>query len=1091
MLISTPTDATGSYSQFGYSVALSGDGNTVLVGTPYGNVNDFRSGYAAIFSAGTASIIREIDQTSYSLFGVSASISYDGLYCAIGAAGPGNMPFTIDGSVLVTKPERHVTVFYSLPGDYTIAGWSRWTAGTTMFSTPAVQLGTDGTRFTGAHNGTSFGTPDTITWPEITFLEFLTVANSAIKKTTGSQDWNGFARTSQSYTQTAYMTAKPGNTMARMAFGLSTKSGGTPPFDLDYGWLFNGDVTTSILENGITYPGFGGYTSSTIFSITYDSTNVSYYKNGQLQRVSRRAPSRPLYGQVNMYTVGSVLTELDFGYNFSRITNGVWQHVVFTYLGDYNISNIYVNGQLQAYIGAAPPNTTLAGPLTIGIDWKGYIDDVRTYAGVMSPEQVSAMYVYESTLPPEPSPISYTLPAMALNFGTSDVQSISNIGSYAVAVTGTVVSHDSLRLSKSVATPYFSPSVKYLSVTSKTISPSLANPGTVLLSSNYTLADEQTFIVQQTNRAAVNLQWTFTGVPPGLVVSSQTDYGVTFKIYKGTTIANSTFISVSALNPSNLSTSVVSFAVSVTDGIAVGGDFVADVNGRRIHVFTSASSTLTLLANGTVDMLLVGGGGGGGAGYAGGGGGGGGVLYRTDYSLGAGSYTITVGAGGRGGYGAAEPLSGGDTTIEALLTVLGGGSGATDQTVLGGAIVPARTGGSGGGGGANAISGALGTPGQGYEGGRGVTPGLISSGGGGGAGSPGGSRVVILTSIAGAYAQFGFASAISQDGRFLLVGAPQASNGDGYAALFDAVTGVFVCAFVSTAGTSAQFGSSIGISDNGSRVIIGAPTCNSGAGYAAVFDGMNGALVASLNGSGGNQFGFSVAISGDGTTAIAGTPGIDGLNGYVNAYTGTTYTTVTQMVYTPTNDEYFGHAVSVTSDGSIVLVGSPNKGSGSGYAAAFSTSTGSFYKEFMNTAGPFAYFGFSVAISSDGQRVVIGAPTANANAGYAAVYNVQSQNLVSTMVNIPGETSQFGFSVGIHNTGSFAIVGAPLAYSNGQGGYVGLFDASNGTVYRTFTPEYPMTGASVSISAGLVSAVGGACIEALPFRIDGGVTIYF
>ena len=1084
-LISTPTDSTGSYSQFGFSVALSGNGNFVLIGTPYGNVNDFRSGYAAIFNAGTASVTKELDQTSFSLFGVSGSLSYDGSFGVVGAAGPDSMPFIISGSVLLFNTNQRVDTSYYLQGDYTVAGWTRWVAGTTLFSTSTVQIGTDGTRYIGTHNGTKFGVPDTITWPTSVFVT-VSSGGTVITKTGGGSAWNGLARTAQSYAQTAYMTATPGDTTSVMAFGLSTATSSATP-SLDYAWLFSGSAAI-IFENGTSYTGYGAYSTSTVFQVTYDSTKVSYYKDGQLQRVTTRAPGLAFYGQANMYTLSSSFTGVDFGYNFSRIATDTWQHVVFTYLGDYNISNIYVNGQLQAYIPVAPANTNITGPYTLGLDWQGYIDDIRTFTGVMAPDQVRAMYIYESTLPPEPTPLSYTVPDMALNFGSADIQTISSIGSYAVTVTGSILAHDSTRLTKNVATPYFLPSVKYLTVTSKSTTPSLTNPGTVILSSNFTLADEQTFRVTQVNRNAVGLQWQYTGVPQGLIVSAQDDFGVTFKIFKGTTIPNTTFISVTAINPTDLSSSVVSFSVSATDGIAIGGDLVTDINGRRIHIFTSPSSTLTMLASGTVDMLLVGGGGGGGAGYAGGGGGAGGLIYRSGYSLGVGSYAITVGTGGAGGYGTVIPKSGTATSINTLFTAIGGGAGATDQTQLGGAIVVAIGGGSGGGGGTNAPGGALGTPGQGYEGGSAATVGN-SSGGGGGAGGPGGSKIVVITSAAGLYAQFGFASAISQDGTKLLVGAPYASSGAGYAALFDVSTGTLIRTFTSTAGAGAQFGSSVGISNDGSRVIVGAPVAD----YAAVFNGTTGALIKSLVGT-GNNFGFSVAISGDGTTAIAGTPGVGGLNGYVNAYTGATYATVVSVAYTPSGDEYFGHSVSVTYDGSIVLIGAPNKTIGSGYAAAFLASTGIFYREFISTAGDFAYFGFSVAISSDGGTVIVGAPTASNNAGHAAVYDVPTGNIKAVMTNIPGGTSQFGYSVGLNNTGSIAVVGAPLADSTTygeQGGYAALLLATDGSMFRTLASEYPMTGASVSISAGLISAVGGAGVETLPFRMDGAVSIYF
>ena len=1083
------TDTTGSYSQFGFTVALSGDGNTVLVGTPYGNVNDFRSGYACVFNAATGSIIKELLQTNFSLFGVSGSLSYDGSYGLVGGAGPDNMPFTIDGSVLLINTNQRVDTSYYLQGDYTVAGWSRWQAGQVLFSTSTVSLGTDGTRYIGAHNGVQFGIPDTITWPTTIFV---TVASGTITKTTGGSAWNGLARTAQSYVYTAYMTASPGDTTSIMAFGLATGTSVATP-SIDYGWLLNAG-TAIIYENGTSYMGYGTYTTSTVFKVTYDSTKVTYYKDGQIQRVTTRAPGTALYGQANMYTLLGSLNSVDFNYNFSRISSTDWQHVVFTYLGDYNISNIYVNGQLQAYIGTAPPNNYVTGPYTLGLDWQGYIDDIRTYTGVMSPDQVLAMYTYESTLPPEPTLVSYALPNMALNFGTADVQTISSIGSYAVTITGSVFERSSTRLQKTVATPYFTPVTKYLTVTSKSTSPSLTNPGAIVLSTNYTLAYQQTFTVAQTNRNATNLQYTYTGVPSGLIVTSQTDFGVTFTIYKGTTIPNNTFISVTALNPADSSTSVVSFSVTATDGLAVGGDLVTDINGRRIHIFTSATNTLTMLAGGNVDFLVVGGGGGGGAGYAGGGGGAGGIIYRSGYSLSAGTYTITVGSGGRGGFSTSAPTSGGNTSFGSLFTGIGGGAGATDQTQFGGAIVPAIIGGSGGGGGTNAPAGAAGTTAQGYEGGSAAVT-SNSSGGGGGASGPGGSKIITISSGAGVYAQFGYTTAISKDGSTIVVGAPWASNGNGYAATYNAGTGVLIQTFTSTAGSGAQFGSSVAISSDGSRVIIGAPLASSGSGYAAVFNGSTGALVATLTGA-GSQFGFSVAISADGSTAAVGTPSTGGTTGYVNAYTGATYSTVTAMSYTPSTGaaDYFGYCVSVSDNGGIVLAGAPGYNNGAGYAVAFTSSTGVFYREFISTVDMNAYFGFSCAISGEGGTVIVGAPTANNNAGHAATYDVLTGTIQVALTNVPGGTSQFGYSVGIDTSGSIAIVGAPLYDSTPygeQGGYAALFLATTGGLYRTFASQYAMTGASVSVSSNFVSSVGCAGVDTLPFRVDGAVSIYF
>ena len=138
------------------------------------------------------------------------------------------------------------------------------------------------------------------------------------------------------------------------------------------------------------------------------------------------------------------------------------------------------------------------------------------------------------------------------------------------------------------------------------------------------------------------------------------------------------------------------------------------------------------------DVLIVGGGGGGscsgGGGGGGGGGGAGGVIIDT-VSLGAHSYTITVGAGGNGAIGTHAAGSHGKNSSAFGLTAIGGGAG---NTGTGGADI---NGGSGGGSGASSngvMPFGTGVSGQGNSGGTGVDSGTRAGGGGGGAGGVGG-----------------------------------------------------------------------------------------------------------------------------------------------------------------------------------------------------------------------------------------------------------------------------------------------------------------------------------------------------------------
>ena len=130
-------------------------------------------------------------------------------------------------------------------------------------------------------------------------------------------------------------------------------------------------------------------------------------------------------------------------------------------------------------------------------------------------------------------------------------------------------------------------------------------------------------------------------------------------------------------------------------------------------------------------LLLVGGGGAGGH-ECSAGGGGGGMIDTNDVELAAGTYTVTVGAGGqptnsKGGNGGNSVISLNDTP---LFTAIGGGGGGG----YGKGIRDGVAGGCGGGG-ANIGVGGAGTEGQGYAGGSAMV--TDSIGGGGGAGGPG------------------------------------------------------------------------------------------------------------------------------------------------------------------------------------------------------------------------------------------------------------------------------------------------------------------------------------------------------------------
>jgi len=197
--------------------------------------------------------------------------------------------------------------------------------------------------------------------------------------------------------------------------------------------------------------------------------------------------------------------------------------------------------------------------------------------------------------------------------------------------------------------------------------------------------------------------------------------------------------------------------ISKTVSAPPSGGTVTTTGSYRVHTFTSSGSFVvpsgTTLSN--VEYLVIGGGGGGGGPISGGGGAGG---YRTSVpgqtsggnssaesrisTLSAGTYSITVAAGGAGvADNGPGPSGQGDNSVFSSITSIGGGS----SPAYGGVGI---SGGSGGGGarapgpGGSIQPGGAGTSGQGSNGGPGSNSGggdnYGSGGGGGGAGGVGG-----------------------------------------------------------------------------------------------------------------------------------------------------------------------------------------------------------------------------------------------------------------------------------------------------------------------------------------------------------------
>lgn len=283
---------------------------------------------------------------------------------------------------------------------------------------------------------------------------------------------------------------------------------------------------------------------------------------------------------------------------------------------------------------------------------------------------------------------------------------------------------------------------------------------------------------------------------------------------------------------------------------------------------------------------------------------------------------------------------------------------------------------------------------------------------------------------------------------------------------------------LSNPSSSTGFGTSVAISSDGSRIIVGDPTYNGDSGAVWVFDeptsGWAGASSVTedkelASPAAGGKLGASVAISRDGNTVVAGAPVqqletyTDAGDGYVFTYStaSSTWSGATDLAglasfpLITSNDIGMeaGYSVAIAGNGTWAFVGAPFT-SGAVYVygsvMAFQhQSSGWTYKQTLTgDTSTDEHFGTSVASAgSTASTLVIGAPEYRTNAisflGKAFIYeyNATSQtwalaNSLTSATQASGE--KFGQSVAISRDGTRIEIGS--AYSNGVSGIVYQYD---------------------------------------------------
>jgi hypothetical protein len=331
---------------------------------------------------------------------------------------------------------------------------------------------------------------------------------------------------------------------------------------------------------------------------------------------------------------------------------------------------------------------------------------------------------------------------------------------------------------------------------------------------------------------------------------------------------------------------------------------------------------------------------------------------------------------------------------------------------------------------------------------------------------------------------FGWSVALSADGGTALIGGPEDKGG--------VTTGGSVWLFARSGSGWTQmgdklfrgsgFGTSVALSADGSRALVGAPFANAGGGAAFVFRRSGSQFVQEEELSPNDEtakaeFGVSVALSADGGTALVGSeddgtiPGIFPNQGAAWVFTRSGSSWSQQGPKLTGSGETgagaFGESVALSADGNLAVIGAPSDGQtftngtlgGNQIGAVWTfTRSGSTWsargpKLVPAAAGGNAYFGSSVAVSANAGILAVGGPGDSSGSGAVWAYRfntkaviiarpLSSWLLLGSKLTPAGEAgpANLGRSVALSADGSVLAAGGPG--DNAAGGAAWLFSQS-------------------------------------------------
>lgn len=195
-----------------------------------------------------------------------------------------------------------------------------------------------------------------------------------------------------------------------------------------------------------------------------------------------------------------------------------------------------------------------------------------------------------------------------------------------------------------------------------------------------------------------------------------------------------------------------------------------------------------------------------------------------------------------------------------------------------------------------------------------------------------------------------------------------------------------------------------------------------------------------------------ISLAGDGKRIVIGFPaylsGPGGYQGKVEVYgeNSGSWTQIGNTIvggYTGNNlGDALGSSVSMSFDGKRIAIGAIQSGyPNDGFARVFEEVNGVWFQKGSDINGPsHGLFGWSIAISATGDRVIVGAYSGG---GYVCVYEESfgNWNQVGNTIQGVAYGEHVGNDVSISNNGSLIVVGVP---GGGIGGLARIYEEING-----------------------------------------------